>query len=178
MQSNVEQWMPVVGYEGLYEVSNWGRVKSLERRAPVSGRPIRERILKPSNRNGYSRVNLSKDGVATDCHVHRLVAAAFIGPVPSGLIVCHRSANRADNRLVNLRYGTYSKNNGLDRVRDGTVIRGEDVASARLTESQVRELRQRLAAGERRFMRRQAREWGVHKDTVFKAAHGTNWAWL
>ena len=70
-----EYWKPVVGYEGLYEVSNWGRVKSIPRNGTVKY----ARILKPvTNRYGYSYVILCKNGKVKSFLVHRLVAEAFI----------------------------------------------------------------------------------------------------
>lgn len=121
-----EIWKPVVGYEGIYEVSNMGRVKSLERRVPSGEgrtRLNKERILKPGiNRGTHQYVNLSNkqnpDDKAISRYVHQLVMEAFVGPRPKGMHVCHWNDNGLDNRLSNLRYDTPS-GNAYDRVRNG-----------------------------------------------------------
>ena len=87
-----ETWKPIVGYEGLYEVSNLGRVRSLtrlskfrNRSGKLDERVIKGRIMRPQKqRTGYLNVGLSKDGKVTLFRVHRLVAAAFIAN-PEGL---------------------------------------------------------------------------------------------
>ena len=117
-----EIWKPVVGYEGHYEVSNLGNVRSVDRTVVYKtgqtrhykGRPLK---LKPSH--GYWRVELSRNSKPTCFQVHRLVLSAFVGPLPEGKEVCHNNGNPGDNRLENLRYGTKSENN-LDRVKHGT----------------------------------------------------------
>lgn len=118
-----ERWLPVVGWEGLYEVSDQGRVKSLARTAirrnDDARTPIAGRILKPGlQKTGYRMVNLHDAGQRTTRHVHRLVLDAFIGPLPDGFVSCHNNGHPGDNRLENLRYDTPSANN-FDRVRHG-----------------------------------------------------------
>ena len=112
-QSN-EIWKPVLGYEGYYEVSSLGRVKTLERVAVRrNGRPhtVPERILKQSYmKKGYLRLNLTKDGVRKQHTVHSLVLSSFVGPRPSGMITRHLNGIPDDNRLENLAWGTGSEN--------------------------------------------------------------------
>lgn len=114
-----ERWLPVVDYEGFYEVSDLGRVRSLPRQT-VSG-VQGGKILKPqlTNRFGHLKVTPSRDGVVKQVTVHRAVLAAFIGPCPEGQEVRHLDGNPANNRLDNLAYGTKGENN-LDAVRHGT----------------------------------------------------------
>ena len=110
-----EIWKPVVGFENLYEVSNMGRVKSLERTvwSGLNGGcyiTIPERILKPRKASGYLQVALYKDGKGKWCLVHRLVASAFI-PNPQGLPeVNHISEDKADNNLENLEWVSPKEN--------------------------------------------------------------------
>ena len=119
-----ETWKPVVGYEGLYEVSDHGRVKRIPAiietaRGP---RPTPGRILKlGEHKDGYKKVDLSKSNRTRTWNVHRLVAVAFLGPCPDDLVVCHVNGNPSDNRPSNLRYGTVSEN-VRDEVRHGTHI--------------------------------------------------------
>ena len=108
-----EQWRPVKGYEGLYEVSSLGRVKSLN-----YNRTGVEKILKPGMTSGYLQVGLYKDGEVKHFYVHRLVAEAFL-PNPEGLTeVNHKDENKENNvvgniewasRLYNNNYGTRNK---------------------------------------------------------------------
>ena len=98
-----EIWRPVVGYEGLYEVSNMGNIKSL---GNGKSNNSKERIMKPfDNGNGYLHVHLCKDGKDKNYKIHRLVAQAFIQFVPQeGVMydVDHRNTDRTDNRAINL----------------------------------------------------------------------------
>ena len=98
-----EYWKPVVGYEGLYMVSNWGRVKSIK-----FGK---ERILKPvTNSSGYLLVGLYKNNIEKKYSVHRLVAEAFI-PNPYNLPqVNHRDENKLNNNVDNLEWCTNEYN--------------------------------------------------------------------
>lgn len=114
---SAERWLPVVGYEGLYEVSDLGRVKSLGRQ--VTRRRIKERMLKqPPDRSGYPHVNLWKDGKPESHYVHHLVLAAHVGPCPDGMERRHLDGDPGNSALSNLAYGTSSENN-LDQVRHG-----------------------------------------------------------
>lgn len=122
-----ETWLPVVGYEGLYEVSDHGRVRSIRRvvmRSDGTPLPVAERILAGYTNvesNGATRrtVNLSCDGRRRTRYIHSLVMEAFIGPRPAGADICHGNGDGADNSLSNLRYDSRSANL-LDAVRHGT----------------------------------------------------------
>lgn len=117
--SNIsESWLPVVDYEGYYEVSDQGRVRSLDRRS--RHRVYQGRILKPIVSKGGCRVlHLSVNGQVSNCRVHVMVMAAFVGPKPVGTQVCHNNGDPSDNRLVNLRYDTPAAN-AMDTLRHGT----------------------------------------------------------
>lgn len=113
-----EQWAPVRGYEGLYEVSTYGRVRRLGR-----GKGSRAgRIKKQSIRNGRAVVSLSSSGVTRTYHVHRLVLEAFVGSAEEGQECRHLDGNSLNNRLVNLQWGT-PKENSEDAKRLGTTTR-------------------------------------------------------
>lgn len=122
-----EHWLPVKGYEGLYEISDWGRVKSLNYRGTG-----KEQILhQTQNKSGYMYVPLHKDGKTKSCRVHRLVAEAFV-PNPNNLpevnhIDENKQNNRSENlewcdRLSNVRHGT-----GIERSRASHSIAIEQV---------------------------------------------------
>ena len=118
----VEQWKPVHGYEGIYEVSSHGRVRSLDRTVTRSGGQVRRKgkVLRATlNPGGYPVVSLYRQGRPKNRYVHALVAEAFFGTRPKGMEVCHNDGDPTNNHLDNLRYGT-SSDNELDKVRHGT----------------------------------------------------------
>ncbi len=116
----VEEWRPAVGWEGLYEVSDLGRVKSLDRYISAQGRRYSCRLLKPGNDGRYLFVILRKDGVSTNRKVHRLVLEAFEGPRPSGMEALHGPGGVHDNCWPeSLHWGTRLEN-VRDLVRDRT----------------------------------------------------------
>lgn len=119
---SAEEWHPVLGYEGVYEVSSLGRVKSLERTITDRLGRVRhwgERILAGGvNASGYRVVALvSSEGSETK-YVHVLVLEAFVGPRPEGAQGCHTNGDPADPRLENLRWDTPTAN-ALDAVKHG-----------------------------------------------------------
>ena len=119
MTYDIEQWKPVVGWEGLYEVSNRGNVRSLDR---IDRRGIlrRGRMLKPfALDTGHLRVRVSRDGVNSGPLIHRLVLEAFKGSCPEGMEGCHNDGNPTNNDVNNLRWATRSENQ-LDSVKHGT----------------------------------------------------------
>jgi hypothetical protein len=107
-----ENWRAVPGYEGIYEVSDQGRVRGLER-LTSHGRLQEGRFLHGNVELGYRKVALSKLGRQKKFRVHRLVMMAFVGPLPDGMVTRHLNGIKADNRLENLQYGTQ-----LENVRD------------------------------------------------------------
>lgn len=121
--SDMEVWKPVPDYEGLYSVSNLGRIRSESRTITLkNGRSRRwpESILKPfKNSDGYLRVELWKNNKQQTRFVHRLVLEAFVGEAPPGTQACHWNDTPENNRLENLRWGTKSENT-LDSVRNGS----------------------------------------------------------
>lgn len=105
-----EIWVDIKGYEGLYQVSNLGRVKSLERIDSL-GHKRKEKIFKPQKNKGYLRVSLWKDGKGKKYSIHRLVAIAFI-PNPDNLPeVNHKDENKFNNNVDNLEWCTVAYNN-------------------------------------------------------------------
>lgn len=119
-----EIWKDIVGFEGLYQVSNMGRVKSLERDWICgnhnSVRHLEEHIVEPEKmKKGYLRISLNKDGVRKRIMLHRLVAEAFI-PNPNNLPqVNHKNEDKALNTVENLEWCTneYNHNYGTHNQR-------------------------------------------------------------
>lgn len=111
-----EEWRDIAGYEGLYQVSNLGRVRSLDRRVqsrPGRTRIARGKIMAPQIVNGYLKVVLYGNGCYKNRLVHRLVAETFIEPVEGKNYVDHINGNKTDNRVENLRWVTIGENNHL-----------------------------------------------------------------
>lgn len=110
-----EAWKDVVGYEGVYQVSNYGRVKRLTyrtKRSDGSSRLLKEKILKGKDiKRKHKRVSLWKDGKSNDYFIHRLVASAFIPKVPNKNNINHINGIPSDNRVENLEWCTTAENN-------------------------------------------------------------------
>ena len=106
----METWKNIKGYEGFYQVSNMGRVKSLGRKDRF-GRVIKERILEPAvTHNGYLRVGLHVDGKRKMLRVHRLVCEAFHENPDNKSEVNHVNEDKTDNRACNLEWSTRTEN--------------------------------------------------------------------
>jgi hypothetical protein len=114
-------WKDVVGYEGLYQVSDTGEVRSISRK-DYRNRTSPGRILKPwTNKDGYLFVNLYYEvGKYKSRPIHSLVVEAFIGPRPEGFDVCHGENGKLDNSVPNLSYGSHRQNCSFDLNRDHT----------------------------------------------------------
>lgn len=97
-----EKWLAIPGFEGIYEVSDRGRVASLKHGM--------RRVLAGWVNKGYPTVALRKDGRTFTRQVHRLVLLAHVGPCPPGMEGCHSDGNPENNELSNLRWDTSSSN--------------------------------------------------------------------
>ena len=109
MKEAIEIWKDIKGFEGLYQVSNLGRVKSLER-IDALGHRLKEKILKLRLDSRYYQVVLCKQSIKKNYRVHRLVWEAFNGQIPEGLQVNHINEVKTDNRLSNLNLMTAKEN--------------------------------------------------------------------
>ncbi len=124
MSNDTERWLPVVGYEGYYEVSDLGRVRSLPRSMVDRNgrvRRLRGKLLSPrlGGLDGRRIVGLSAGNGPRSRHVYPLVLEAFVGPRPPGMEACHNDGDSTNDRLSNLRWDT-SSSNSLDAVEHGT----------------------------------------------------------
>jgi hypothetical protein len=173
-EANDECWAPVLGFEGLYDVSSDGRVKSLERTTlRIDGRTvsIHERILKPAQRAaGYLHVCLRKDGSYHTRTVHKLVLEAFVGKRPSGMECCHCNGDPSDNRLINLRWDT-PKSNGYDRRLHGTNNHGFTNPRSCLSSDQIVQIRNQQGSNAE-----VAARFGVCAETVRRIKKSIRWA--
>lgn len=112
----MEKWKQVLNYEGCYEVSDLGRIKSLDRKVSTgikhnNKRLIKGRVLKQNlKRDGYLSVDLSKEGKVKTIPVHKAVAITFIPNPNNKPCVNHKNGNKQDNRVINLEWCTYKEN--------------------------------------------------------------------
>jgi hypothetical protein len=172
MTDLTERWLPVPGYEGLYEISDLGNVRSLPHPTPAGHRGGSLRKLKVDS-GGYLWLSLWRDGKKTSQRVHRLVMLAFIGECPAGQQIRHGPGGMQDNRLVNLCYGT-PQDDRNDMLSFGAPSFGEARPAAKLTDALVKEVRRRYAAGGV-SQSDLAREYSVCRGTIAKAVTGKTW---
>ena len=167
------RWRDVPGFCGVYQVSDAGDV----RRVVANGSTGRVGLVKGSilRRMKYRHVTLSRPGKKRKVLVHVLVLEVFVGPRPAGMQARHRNGDGSDNRLKNLQWGTPSQNQ-MDRLVHGTSNRGEHNPMAKLTIQRVREIKARLAAGDR--VRELGRELGISHTLVSNIKTGSRWGWV
>lgn len=168
----MEEWRDIPGYEGRYQVSSIGSVRSLawtvlvKRGTQLVQKAKKGRVLRQtSSPRGYPCVSLFLDGARRTGNVHHLVASAFIGPRPSGMFVLHANDKKDDNRVENLRYGT-AKENYEDMAANGKAshrgLRPENGRERRkLTAVQVETVRSR-----RMTLAEMSLLWGVSVSTL------------
>ena len=106
----MEEWRDIKGYEGLYQISSEGRVKS-KQRITRNNQTIKEKIRKPKiDKDGYCCVSLWIDGISKEYFIHRLVAQAFIPNPYNKPCIDHINTNKTDNRAENLKWCTHKEN--------------------------------------------------------------------
>ena len=157
----MEEWRDVVGFEGFYKVSNYGRILTVKTNA------IKKMTIRKHDGRPYA--GLWKNNTNTQIKPHKLVLEAFVGKRPEGMECCHNDGNPQNNHLSNLRWDT-SKNNQADRVRHGTTNRGENCGTAKLTGIQVDAIRQ-----DTRLQRLIALDYGVRANTISRIKSGVRW---
>jgi len=165
-------WKDAPGYEGLYQVSNVGLVKSVKRQG-LDGRIIEERIMKtcPVGK-GYLSVVLRKDGKSIREYVHRLVCLAFNKKtIPEYDVVNHKNGLKTCNWYKNLEWVSYHENN--QHAYDNNLkAKGEKFYNAKLTESQVSEIKK---IGKNGTFQSIADKYGVTKATIRDILVGKTW---
>lgn len=173
-----ETWRPVPDFEGLYEVSNLGQIRSVGRDVSNNRGGLRympDLVLTPhinTKRGGYHSVTLSKDGSKKTVYLHLTVLHVFVGPRPApDMEGCHDDGDTANNRLDNLRWDT-PVNNAADRLVHGTQVRGEASNKATITADQVREIRRRV---EDESFTSIAADLGISRQQVARIARGEQW---
>lgn len=170
-----ETWRPVVGWEGLYEVSDQGRVRSLRtqwgpRREPLVMRPVP--VGAARGREPRWAVVLHVHGERTVRNVYRLVLEAFVGPCPKGMEALHANDDLKDNRLENLSWGT-RRRNMEDAKRNGRTPRGARNGNAKLSAEAVARIKAGIANDEPH--QALAARFKVSRSQVGRIARGEQW---
>jgi hypothetical protein len=171
MTSCPEIWKDVPGYEGKYQASSLGRIRSLDRRVSIgkgATRLMRGRVLRAAGSKKMPHLMVVLGHGAHGSPVHQLVALTFLGPRPKGCDVRHLDGDPLNNKVSNLAYGSRT-DNILDVYRIGRAWR-------KLTAEQALEIRRRLQNGERGVDL--AREYGVGQACISSIKVGRIYAWL
>jgi hypothetical protein len=183
MNSLNEEWRDVCGFEGFYQVSSLGRVRSCDRNVMYTGSGTgsglhfhKGRILKPSlNSRGYLQVALSKLDFPKSIKVHVLVARGFKGERPEGFGINHIDGDKLNNFVDNLEYCSVSANNAHSYaigLRES--MTGENHHSSKLKAEDIPVIRDRLALGH--LPTAIASDYGVRYQSIMKIANGKSWA--
>lgn len=176
MQYDDEIWREIDGFPG-YEVSCHGRVRSVARDVATANgqtRHYRGIVFSPSstNQHGHLKVGLRSGGRLAMRYVHQLVAIAFLGPRPLGMVVAHCDGDPLNNRADNLRFAT-QKENEADKVRHGSRLSGDSHPRRILSAKDVATIRSRLADG--LTQQAIATEFGVCRATISAISTGRSW---
>lgn len=168
-----EEWKDIPGYEGKYQASTQGRIRSLDRRVRVvahgteATRLMKGRVLRPGEYCKSGHVSVVLGHGANGSPVHSLVALTFLGPKPEGTEVCHNDGNPKNNAVINLRYDTRSENN-KDVLRQGERWR-------KLSLADVDNIREMLRSG--KTGAEIAKAVGISQTQISKIKLGRSFGW-
>jgi len=175
-----EVWKSVVGFEGIYEVSNLSRVRSVDRFVEYrsdakksGGKFIRGVLMSPrKNRSGHWNVSLARNNKYVKRCIHRIMAEAHI-PNPNDLpCALHIDDDKNNNHISNIYWGTHAQN-GKDMIENGTVSRGSKHKPSKLTEEQVLDIRKCLEKGDSGEVI--AERYNVEKSTISCIKNRKTW---
>lgn len=172
LNEKTERWRPVIGFEGLYEISNQGRVRSVSRWVSIGkGKRLSEgRIISQSIKEGYPTVCLCNCGIEQHKTVHRILAESFIPG--SGEVVRHLDGDKLHCTEDNLAWGSYADNE-KDKREHGRLVYGEAHHQAKLTIEMVKDIR---AMHERGITQLSiARSIGIGRGAVGCVIRGETW---
>lgn len=167
--SSTDEWWPLAGYQGYYEINRKGQIRSL-----IKGRRQGQILREQSGGGPYKRIRLAKDGVVSNHYIHRLVALTFL-PNPEELSqVNHKDGNHTNNCVDNLEWSSPSDNQKhAYRVLKRTVTRGSKVGRSKLLEHEVAAIKRRIRQGETNASI--ACDFGVDGRTISEIKVGRTW---
>ena len=179
MFSKKEIWKDIIGYEGLYQVSDLGNIKSLSRIKFVNGKyPIitKDKILKfKTDKDGYELVGLYKNGVESKKRVHRLVAVAFIPNPKNKPDVNHKNGIKKDNRASELEWCTKKENTNHAILLGLMNVNGEKNGQSKLKDNDINEIKllsTKFKSSKLAIM------YGVSKQSIENIINGKSWKHL
>lgn len=174
-----EEWRDVVGWEGMYKVSNCGRIFSLPRRDKRNRSWGGYYMSFTKNKYGYLTVNLTRDAKQKRYAVHRLVACAFLQNPNNYKEINHKDENKENNNLSNLEWCTRSYNvtyGRLDEKFRKHRVAGERCGRSKITLEQVNEIRAKYVRNSRKFgLPSLAKEYGISPSQVGNIVREKSW---
>ena len=180
-KNQMEVWKSIKNYDGYYEISDYGNVKSLKRDIERSDgtlyRVKKDIILRPAILYGYPKVRLNMKNKGKMYFIHCLVANAFIINKPKSCKyeVMHLDGNKLNNHISNLRFGSHRCNEAF-KEEHGTLIKGESHFNSKLTESDVKKIRRLRSKGS--TIIELGKLFGVWNTTISAIITGKTWSWL
>lgn len=174
-ETETEIWKDVIGYEGIYQVSDLGNVKALFR-LDTAGHRLKEKIMKlhPHN-HGYMTVRLTKDGISKNQYVHRLMCFAFLENKENKKTVNHKNGIKNDNNLDNLEWCTQSENM-LHAINTGLSSSvGETHVDSKLSNIDVGNIKHLLISGETATQIKRKYFPHVCRQTICNIKHQRSW---
>lgn len=170
-----EVWKEIPGYEGHYEASSCGRIRSLVMQSGPNLVLRKTPRIKSvyASKGGYLKTDLSKGNKCRTEYIHRLVLMAFKGVPANSQEGAHLNGIRSDNRLENLEWTTRAVNHS-HKNQHGTQLIGERNPQAKLTDALVREMRLKYCNGQ--SYRSLANEYGLSKSYTHNVVSGKSWA--
>ena len=168
LADELERWLPVVGYEGLYEVSDRGRVRSMRLVPPLV------MSLGWAKRGQYPRIVLRRGGDRQSLYVHRMVLEAFAGPAPDGHEASHLDGDMLNASATNLAWETKRVNHAR-KAEHGTRQIGRRNGQAKLSREAALQIVRERASGRKQCDI--ARDLGVSPSAIEDVLHGRRWSW-
>lgn len=178
MKPSFEEWVPVVGFEGLYSINRAGQIRRETKTITHKNgavHTLHAKMMHPGAgaKSKYLTIRLTKSGVHSTYYIHHLVLEAFVGPCPAGYEACHGDGVRTNNSVENLRWDSRTANHA-DKDKHGTSPKGERHPGAKLSDSSVIAIRKRRSEGASFSML--SAEFSISRMTAHRASTGASWS--
>lgn len=177
----IEEFRDVPNYEGIYQVSDLGRMKSLSRTVRLPSRNLdrrlKEKIMSLSLKNGYPQISLHKERVATVSNVHILVGNVFIENPHNLPFLNHKNGIKTDSRKINLEWCTHLENM-QHAFKTGLVPNGERNHKAKLTDEQVKIIKRLFRINPKTNQRAISRKLNISPSVVNAIYKGRKWKYI
>lgn len=168
----MEIFLPIKDFEGLYEISSYGRVKSIERKDRFN-RNHGGFLIPRKHTGGYYQILLSKNGVYSYKYIHRIVGEHFIPNPNNYRYINHKNGIKTDNSVSNLEWCSFSEN--IQHAYN-TGLCSREKQSLKLSKEQVFEIRKLLL--QNISQEKIAKKYNVSQSTIWRIKHGKRWGWL